>query len=247
MKKFILPFLLFLTLTLLAQILVQTGIIPSFLLPAPSAVLQVFLEQKFEFATALFSTMMNSFWGLVFAFGLAFVLGVIFSLSQTLRRMIFPYAVFFQTVPIIAIAPLLVIWFGFGSPTVKAASVLVAFFPLLANILVGLESFSKEQDELFQVYRASKWQRLFLLQIPCSVAQIFVGLKVAAGLSVIGAIVGEFIAGGGLGGIIDSARTQQRVDIIFAALLLSSFLGLFFLGLLQFVEKIYKTKLRMKK
>lgn len=244
MRKYLLPLFLFCVLGLLLETLVRTGLLPAYLFPAPSAILTVFFDHFADFFRAGLSTTVNSFLGLSAAFILAFFLGILFSYSEVFRLSIFPYAVFFQTVPIIAIAPLLVIWFGFGSSTVQVASLLVSFFPLLANIMSGLKSYSKEQDELFQLYQASFRQRLFYLMIPSAIPQIFVGLRVSIGLSIIGAVVGEFIAGGGLGGFIDTARTQQRVDLIFAAILLSSLLGLIEISLVQVVENLWFKKLR---
>jgi len=244
MKKYILPLLLFCILGIFLETLVRTGFLPAYLFPAPSVIFSIFFDRFSDFFAAGLSTAVNSFIGLAAAFIFAFFLGILFSYSESLRLSIFPYAVFFQTVPIIAIAPLLVIWFGFGSPTVQVASLLVSFFPLLANIMSGLKSYSKEQDELFQLYQASFRQRLFYLMIPSAIPQIFVGLRVSIGLSIIGAVVGEFIAGGGLGGFIDTARTQQRVDLIFAAILLSSLLGLIEISLIQLAENLWLKKLR---
>jgi NitT/TauT family transport system permease protein len=129
-------------------------------------------------------------------------------------------------VPIIAIAPLLVIWFGFGQPTVKASAFIVSLFPILANTLTGLQQTDPQLKELFQLYRPSPLQMILKLQIPSAIPYILTGLRIAVGLSVIGAIVGEFIAGGGLGSLIDSARTQQRVDLVFSGVLMSSALAL---------------------
>src|SRR5262249_40925223 len=142
----------------------------------------------------------------------------------------YPYAVFFQTVPVIAIAPLLVIWFGYGLPTVVASSFICGIFPVIASTLVGLQSTDPALLDLFRLYRATRTEALRKLKLPFALPAILTGARISAGLSVIGAIVGEFIGGGGLGGIVDEARTQQRVDRVFAAVLLASLLGLVFFG-----------------
>ena len=133
---------------------------------------------------------------------------------------------FFQTVPIIAIAPLLVIWFGYGQPTVNASAFIVSLFPILANTLTGLQETDPQLKELFRLYKPSRWQLVFKLQIPSAIPYIITGIKISAGLAVVGAIVGEFIAGGGLGSLIDAARTQQRVDLVFSGVFMSSALAL---------------------
>jgi len=167
--------------------------------------------------------------GLILSFIVGVFLAAVFQLSEVLHQAVFPYTVLFQTVPIIAVAPLLVIWFGFGFYTILASAFIVSLFPILAGSMHGLSQVSKEHLDLFKLYKASKLKVLFLLRMPSAKGAIFNGLKVASGLSIVGAIVGEFIAGGGLGGLIDTARTQQRVDQVFAAVILSSVVGLIFI------------------
>lgn len=228
----------------------RLGWIQEFLFPAPSTVLKTLIENGTEFGTAFLET----FQGAVAGFALSLLVGVmvamLFSLSEFLRRSILPFAIFFQTVPIIAIAPLLVIYFGFGMPTVIAAAFIVSIFPIIANVLLGLESVQKAELELFQLYQASAWQTLIKLKIPSAYASLYAGLKVSIGLAIIGAVAGEFVAGGGLGALIDSARTQQRIDIVFAALGLLSFMGLSWIGALKlchrWIQKIRPLGLNIK-
>jgi NitT/TauT family transport system permease protein len=226
LRSVIPPLIPLFILTLAAEILVRSQIVPSYLLPAPSQVLTALLTNTEEFARAALETLASAAAGL----GLSVILGVglalVFSSSSFLGRALYPYAVFFQTVPLIAIAPLLVIWFGFGAPTVIAASLIASVFPVIANTLAGLWSADHELVELFRLYGAGRFAVLFKLRLPSALPQIFTGIRIAGGLAMIGAIVGEFIAGGGLGGLIDAARVQQRVDKVFAAVLIASFAGI---------------------
>ncbi|MEZ0392591.1 MAG: ABC transporter permease [Pseudobdellovibrionaceae bacterium] len=233
MKKSWPSLLAFVLILLVWHFIVSSGLIPSFLLPAPGQVFHSFSEMPEDFAMAFQSTLKSTLWGFFLSSILGFSLALLFSSSDFLKRAFLPFAVFFQTVPIVAIAPLLVIWFGFGESTVRASALIVSIFPVLANSLVGLSNFDAGLKELLNSYGASHRQILLKLQIPSSLPAVFSGLQVAAGLAVIGALVGEFVAGGGLGGLIDSARTQQRVDIVFAALFLSSVLGLGLTGLVR--------------
>jgi len=219
------------------EIAVRLQWIPEFLFPAPSTVLNTLLENPGGFATAFFETLRGSMVGLLLSIVFGTTLAVLFSLSDFLRKSVLPFAVFFQTVPIIAIAPLLVIYFGFGMPTVIAAAFIVSIFPIIANTLLGLEGVSKGEQELFKLYGATATQRLWKLQFPTAYASIYAGLKVSIGLAIIGAIAGEFVAGGGLGAMIDSARTQQRIDIVFAALGLLSIMGLACIYLLKILHR----------
>ncbi len=219
-------------------------LIPSSLFPPPHEVLVALRESPEEWRTALFESAIASVIGLSISLVLGILLAFVFSLSTNLKNAFLPLAVFFQTVPIIAIAPLLVIYFGFGIPTVIAASAIVSFFPVLASFLIGLETVEKEKLELFKLYEATKWQTLIKLRLPSAFLSLYSGLKIAVGLSIIGTVAGEFVAGGGLGAIIDAARTQQRVDRVFASLLLLAFVGVVGLSLLKLVFKTIHQKIR---
>lgn len=224
-------FFVFVVVTL--ELCVRTGLIEGSLIPAPSTILQTLGDMKTDFTDAFRSTFANVLLGWILSAAAGMFLAFVFSLSQTVKRAILPFAVFFQTVPIIAIAPLLVIYFGFGSATVIAASFIVSLFPVIANTLVGLESPTKGQLELFRIYHANPLQILLKLRLPSAYPYVYSGLKISAGLSIIGVIAGEFVAGGGLGALIDAARTQQRVDIVFAAILLLSLMGWILLAALK--------------
>ncbi len=227
----------FCTLALALEGMIYWDLISYTLIPAPSMVLGVLKTLHKEFTDAFLESFSNTVQGLGLSILIGGLIAIVFSLSELLKRAILPFAVFFQTVPIIAIAPLLVIYFGFGSPTVIASSFIVSLFPVIANTLIGLESPPRLQLDLFKVQQASALQTLYKLRLPWAYTHIYAGLKISAGLSIVGTIAGEFVAGGGLGAMIDSARTQQRVDIVFAALLLLSLMGLIFVGTLAFGNK----------
>lgn len=242
MKRFLPALISFFVFTFLFEIMVRQGFLNETLFPAPTNVLKTLIELKTDFFSAFSETIINVLAGL----GLSLLIGglsaLLFSLSDFLKRAILPFAIFFQTVPIIAIAPLLVIYFGFGSPTVIASSFIVSIFPIIANTLLGLESAPEAQKDLFRIYRATPLQTLLKLKIPSAYPFIYSGIKISSGLSIIGAIAGEFVGGGGLGAMIDSARTQQRVDIVFAALLLLSIMGLLLLAALTILHKLILLK-----
>lgn len=217
------------------------GAIPEYLAPAPSQVIRALIDDSSELWRALFETFSNALKGFVFSGCAGILCGVIFSVHSKIRLALFPYATFFQTVPIIAIAPLLVIWFGYGSSTVIASTIIVSIFPVIASTLAGIQSTDPALLDLFKIYQASRLQKLWYLQLPSALPQIFVGLRIASGLAVIGAIVGEFIGGGGLGGFIDVARNRQKLDQLFAAVVLASLLGLL---ILKLVERLANVCLR---
>jgi len=220
----------------LAELAVRLHWVRAYLVPAPSSILQAMIESRAELASALFTTSMSALIGFLLSTVVGVAIAVFLSSSRTIQRAFYPYAVFFQTVPIIAIAPLLVIWFGYGMRTVVASAFVVSIFPVIANTLSGILSTDPAQRDLFQLYGASTVVTLFKLRFPAALPQILTGLRVASGLAVIGAIVGEFIGGQGLGSVVDVARTQQRVDKVFAAVLLASVLGLALFGLINLIS-----------
>lgn len=235
-KRILPPLIPFLVVAAAIEAIVRAGIIPSYLVPAPTAVFRAIIDNRDELAAAMWKTSASA----VIGFGLSTLAGigiaVALSASPTIQRAFYPYTVFFQTVPIIAVAPLLVIWFGYGMKTVIAAAFVVSIFPVIANTLTGILSTDPALRDLFQLYGASPRVTLFKLRFPAALPQILTGLRVASGLAVIGAIVGEFIGGQGLGSVVDVARTQQRVDKVFAAVLLASLLGLALFGVINLIS-----------
>jgi NitT/TauT family transport system permease protein len=224
--------------TALAELAVRKGMVSAYLLPAPSAVMDAMGTDWRELLGALLKTSEGAVIGFLMSAMAGIAIAVFLSSSVVIQRAFYPYAVFFQTVPIIAIAPLLVIWFGYGMRTVIASAFLVSIFPVIANTLTGILSTDPALRDLFRLYGASTRATLFKLRFPAALPQILTGLRVAAGLTVIGAIVGEFIGGQGLGSVVDVARTQQRVDKVFAAVLLASLLGLALFGMINLLSYV---------
>lgn len=239
LMRFLPPLIPLIGAALGAEILVRFGFVEPFILPAPSAVLLSFVKDFDEYFSAVQVTLGAAFLGLFLATlaGVAFAL--MLSTSKWVERAFYPYATFFQTVPIVSIAPLLVIWFGFGMKTVVISAFIVSIFPIIANSLAGLNAVDPALVDLFRLYGGSKKDFLLKLRLPNAVPYIMTGLRISSGLAMIGAVIGEFIAGGGLGGIIDASRTQQRLDKVFAAVLLASFSGLLLLLLLNVVSKYF--------
>lgn len=219
------------------EIAVGAEWISPFVLPRPSDVFLSLFNDRVELMGGLRETAMASSLALVVSASVAMLMALIMSQSRWARQALLPYAVFFQTVPIIALAPMLVIWFGFGFPTALASAVVASFFPVLASALAGLDSADSAWVDLFRLHRASAWQELVKLRLPAALPYVFAGLRVSAGLAVIGCIVGEFIGGGGLGSVIDAARTQQKLDKVFAAVFLSSALGFLLIGIVDQLAK----------
>jgi NitT/TauT family transport system permease protein len=219
-----------------AELAGRAGWVAAYLMPTPTEVVAALGTHAADLARATGQTAAAALLG----FGLSVIVGVsaatLLAGSTIARRALYPYAVFLQTVPIIAVAPLLVIWFGFGLRTCIASAFIVSVFPIMANTLTGMLSTDPALRDLFRLYRATGLATIFKLRLPFALPAILTGLRISGGLAVIGAIVGEFIAGGGLGGQIETARTQQRVDLVFAAILLASVLGLLLFACVNFLS-----------
>jgi NitT/TauT family transport system permease protein len=210
--------------------------VPRYLLPAPTEIVAAWVENRATLLGALTSTFMSALLG----FGMSIVVGMAAALvmaqSKLLERSLYPYAIMLQTIPIVAIAPLIVIWVGAGMPAVVIIAFLISLFPIISNTTAGLTSTDHNLVSMFELYNASWWQRMVKLKLPAAVPYIMTGLRISSGLAVIGAIVGEFIAGigglrGGLGYVIITAANQLRMPYLFASALTSSLLGiLIFIG-----------------
>jgi NitT/TauT family transport system permease protein len=157
---------------------------------------------------------------------------LLFSQARWIRSSLYPYAIFLQTVPIVAIAPLVVIWCGPGFASIVLVSFVLSVFPVLSNGVEGMTRVDPQLLELFSLHNASPRQILLHLRLPHSVPYLVAGAKVASGLTVIGAIVGEFFAGygtrhPGLGYLILQSAGQLRTELLFASVAASTLLGLF--------------------
>jgi NitT/TauT family transport system permease protein len=220
------PLLTFVVGVAVAEAVIRTLGISPLILPPPSAVWTAATVQAGTLLPALAATAQAVLVGLALASTFGIVAAVALASSPWVQRAFYPYAIFFQVVPIVAIAPLLVIWFGYGFRAVVAAAFVVSVFPVIANTLAGLLSVDPALRDLFRLHRASRAATLWKLRLPWALPYLLTGLRIAAGLAVIGAIVGEFVGGGGLGVVILGAMRQQRTDLVFAAVGYASALGL---------------------
>ena len=220
------PAATFVLTTAAAEIGIRAAGISPLLLPTPSSVARAAVDHSATLLPALAMTAQAVAIGLALSISVGLLVAIALSTSRWVERAFYPYAIFFQIVPIVAIAPLLVIWFGYGLRAVVAAAFIVSVFPVIANALAGLLSVDPALRDLFRLYGASRAATLWKLSLPWALPNVLTGLRIAAGLAVIGAIVGEFVGGGGLGVVVLEAMRQQRTDLVFAAVLHAAALGL---------------------
>jgi NitT/TauT family transport system permease protein len=205
-----------------------------FLLPTPGAILVALRDNAGVLARATLNTTEGALLGFALAVVVSFALAVVLSLSSLVRTSLYPYLMILQMTPIIIIAPILVIWVGPGLESVTIITFLICFFPLVVNTTQGLISTDRNLVELFRMWRASRWQQLLHLRVPAALPYFFTGLRIAAILAPIGALVGDYTAGssagdgGGLGfqAIIYSA--QIKYPELFATAAVTCVLGFIF-------------------
>jgi NitT/TauT family transport system permease protein len=220
--------------------------VPAYVLPQPSAVLVYCFQNFGGFLDHFWVTSIESALGLALGVVIGVALAIISVLSEATARAVVPWAIAAKTVPIVAIAPLLILWFGYGllSKVIMAAA--ICFFPIFVTTLKGFHSYSEDAWYLFRSYGASKWQLLTKLEVPLCLPYFFASLRVGATLAVIGAIVAE-LAGAkkGLGFLV--LYSSMRVDTLrlFGAIFFSSLLGFLLYGLVAGLDKLVVTRMGM--
>ena len=178
---------------------------------------------------ALWDTAQVSLTGLAIAFAIGTSIALLMSQAKWIERSLYPYAVIVQVTPILAIVPLIATWFGYDFSARVVVCVLIAVFPIITNTLHGLLTVDSQLHDLFKLHGAGRIKRMLKLQIPHAIPDVFVGLRVSAGLSVIGAIVGEFFfrqGTPGLGRLLDLYRAYLQTDLLMSALLFCCALGI---------------------
>ena len=219
-----------------------TGV-PAYLLPPPSAIGASLAEGWPLLLSSAWNTLFTALTALVVASLLASSLALLTALSTVIERAIQPVAVTLQVTPVIAVAPLVIIWAGLDHPerAVVVLATIVAFFPIFSGAVTGLKSADPDLERLFNLYGASRWQKLLRLRLPSAVPYLLEGHKVAAGLAVIGAVIGEFVAGsGGAQGLawrILEAGNRLQTASMFAALFVLATMAAVLHALLQMAER----------
>jgi NitT/TauT family transport system permease protein len=213
------------------EALVRLLEIETFVLPPPSAVASAFVKDWPVLLAAAWATFQTTLLAFVLAFLAGSGLAMLFVQSRTLERALYPYAVVLQVTPIVAIAPLVVIWSGPDHPdrAVLILAVIVAFFPILSNTVTGLKAADRNLADLFRLYGATRWQTLTRLLIPSALPFVLAGAKIAGGLALVGAVVAEMVAGSGaasgLAWRIVEAGNRLQIAKMFAGLFILTVMG----------------------
>jgi NitT/TauT family transport system permease protein len=225
---------------LIWQAVVQLAGLPAFILPAPGEVGRRLVEALVDGSLLrhTMATMIEVVGGMAIGILVATSLGYVLAKSPPVERILAPYIVASQSVPVVAIAPLLVIWFGSGRLSKILISALIVFFPILVNTVVGVRSVPEDLRDLMRSLRATRWQTFYLLEAPAAMPVLLGGLKVGATLSVIGAVVGEFVAADeGLGFLINVARGLYDTSLVFVSVFVLVTIALGFYAVVALMER----------
>jgi ABC-type nitrate/sulfonate/bicarbonate transport system permease component len=213
-------------------------IVPSFMLPSPLSVARAFISDFGMLCSHAAYSLGESFIGLAASIAFSFLVAAAMDISGLIKRTVYPLLILTQTVPVIAIAPLLVLWFGYGMLPKIVLIFIVCFFPMAVGLIEGFHSIDGDQVRLLASMGATKRQILFGVKIPSALPEFFSGLKISASYSIIGAVVAEWLGGdAGLGVYMTRVRKSYAFDKMFAVIILVSIISLLLIRLVGFLEK----------
>jgi len=235
----LLPWLAILAIILAWEACARIFQIPQWLLPAPTAIVRELAAQPRLFAGHALVTTGEIVLGFALSVAIGIPLAVGMAYSRTFERTLYPILVSSQAVPKVAVAPLLIVWFGFGALPKVMVAFLIAFFPIVIDTVVGLRSVEPEMLHLARSMGASAWQTFVKIRLPKALPSIFAGLKVAITLAVVGATVGEFVAADrGLGYMLMVASGEMNSRMLFAAIIVLTLIGVGFFLVLEAFERL---------
>lgn len=241
MKKYKSSFILIIILLIFWEIYVRAGLINIRILPPPSLIFETLFSHWNNLLPHILQTLLETVIGFIIATILGFLTAILLDISVKINKTIYPLLIISQTIPIIALAPLLLLWFGFGILPKIIIVVLYCYFPIAIAGADGLLQTKKQFMKLLNSMNATYLQGLFLVRLPSSLPSFFSGLKIAATYSVAGAIVGEFVgAYQGLGVYMQQAANSFSVALVFASIFITILLSFFILKMVIFIESFYK-------
>jgi NitT/TauT family transport system permease protein len=233
------PILLIVAIFVLWELVIRVFRIPPYLIPAPLAVAKMLVAEW----PRLWQNGLFTAYATLGGFALSILIGIpiamIIAYSRLVESYVYPLLVFSQSVPKIAIAPLFVVWFGFGIFPKVISAFLLGFFPVVVATVMGFKSIEPDMIDLARSMRASRWQMFIKFSLPQALPSIFSGLKVSATLAVVGAVVGEFVgSNSGIGYVLQIANGNFDLPLMFAALFVLSMMGVILFALVDLAEKL---------
>ncbi|MDU2459157.1 MAG: ABC transporter permease [Clostridium sp.] len=246
------PIVFILILLIIWEIIVNVGGIEKYILPAPTDVIEVLIKDFKTMIPHILATLYEGMVGFLIAIALSIILAVIMDMVPLIKKALYPVLVISQTIPTVALAPLFIIWFGFGALPKIIVVVIVCFFPIVISIVDGLEGVDKDLINHFKLMGASKLNVFLHLKLPYGMINFFSGMRIAATYSIMGAVIGEWLGGDkGLGVYMTRARSAYALDKMFASIVIIVVISMGIFLLVSLMEKLFtpwnNKKLSMKK
>ncbi|MDD4363206.1 MAG: ABC transporter permease [Atribacterota bacterium] len=231
------PLIFIVIIIILWQLIVDQGIVARYILPSPFDIIKVCVTVFPTITGHIFTTLQEALVGLAVAIALSLILAVLMDNFLLMKKALQPLLVISQTIPIMVLAPLFAMWFGFGILPKIIVVILVCFFPIVISLLEGLNSIDQDLLNLMKSMKANRWQIFYLAKFPASLGSFFSGLKIAATYSVIGAVIGEWMGGkSGLGVYMTRVRQSFALDKVFATILIIIALSMVLFKLIELVQ-----------
>lgn len=238
LKYRVAPFVFIFLILVIWQLLSVSGIIPGFMLPSPVKVVKAFCKDFPLLMYHLEITLVEAFTGIFVSILFAFVFAIVMDRFTFINRAVYPVLIVSQTIPTIAIAPLLILWFGYGMSSKVILIVLTCFFPVTVSLLTGFASVDKDMVRLMESMGATRNQIMKYAKLPSSVKSLFSGLRISISYSIIGAVISEWLGGmRGLGVYMTRVKKSYSYDKLFAVIFLISALSLTLIKLISLLEK----------
>lgn len=238
LKDKFLPMITFLLIIIIWQVVIMLKGIPSYVLPSPKDILDEFLS---DWETLLFHskvTVIETIFGLLLSVIITIFIGIIMDFVPIIKKCFYPMIYLTQMIPTITIAPLLVIWFGFGIKSKVLCVVLTCFFPMLVNFMDVMEHIEQDYINLFKIMKSNKWKTFIHLKFPMAMDNFFTGLKISGTYAFIAATVSEWLGGtAGLGVYMVRAKSSYALDKVFACTILVVILSLFFIVIIEIIRR----------
>lgn len=238
-KSYIYPFVTFISIILIWEFVVVINDIPQYIMPTPTDIIKVFGEDFANLKMNALVTLNESIFGFIFSILLALAIGTIMDFVPFIKKCFYPIMLVSQMIPTITIAPLLIIWFGFGSLPKIIMVMTTCFFPILINFVDGMENIDKDYINLFKTMDANKINTFIHLKLPMSLESLFTGLKISATYAFVAATVAEWLGGSvGLGVYMVRAKSAYALDKVFASTILVIIFSLIFVMVINILKKI---------
>lgn len=237
-KNKLYPIITLIVAVLLWQVIVDFKNVPAYVVPSPTSIVKTLISDFKVIMQNTKVTIYESIVGFIISIILSFVLAVLMDSFKVVRKSLYPILVISQTIPTIAIAPLFIIWFGFGPMPKIIVVVITCFFPIVISLIDGFEKVDRDYINLFRTMKASRLQTFYHLKLPYAMVNLFSGLKIAATYMVMASVIGEWLGGdSGIGVYMVRAKSAYALDKVFAAIIVIVFISIIIIYIIDFISK----------